>query len=94
MDNSAIRHDGAGNRFTTSEDGHEGFVEYERDGDVLAITHTVVPPEIGGRGIAGKLVEAALRYARSEGLKVLPRCSYAENYMRKHPEHADLLATG
>ena len=92
MGSSDIRHDGARNRFTTSEDGHEGFVEYERAGNVLAITHTVVPPEIGGRGIAGRLVEAALQYARSEGLKVIPRCSYAESYMGKHPEHADLRA--
>src|SRR3546814_11823369 len=66
------------------------FVEYTREGDILAINHTEVPPEMGGRGIAGKLVEAALRYARDEGLKVLPRCSYADAYMRRHPEYEEL----
>ncbi len=89
---TAIRHEGDRHRFMVNEQGSEAFVEYARDGDVLVITHTVVPPEIGGRGIAGKLVEAALQYARGEGLKVRPDCSYAEAYMRRHPEHADLLA--
>ncbi|HEY9540169.1 MAG TPA: GNAT family N-acetyltransferase, partial [Luteimonas sp.] len=70
------------------------FVEYTREGDILAINHTEVPPEMGGRGIAGKLVEAALRYARDEGLKVLPRCSYADAYMRRHPEYEELRVQG
>ena len=94
MDGSEIRHDRDDGRFVVSENGHDAFVEYEREGDVLAINHTEVPPEMGGRGIAGKLVEAALRYAREEGLKVLPRCSYADAYMRRHAEHADLRAPG
>lgn len=93
MDDSAISHDRDRGRFAVSEDGREAFVEYTREGSILAINHTEVPPEMGGRGIAGKLVEAALQYARDEGLKVLPRCSYAEAYMRRHSEHADLLAS-
>ncbi|WP_417473945.1 GNAT family N-acetyltransferase [Luteimonas mephitis] len=92
VESEKIRHDSEGRRFTTSQEGHEAFVEYEREGDVLVITHTIVPPEIGGRGIAGKLVEAALQHARTEGLKVRPDCSYAAAYMRRHPDYADLLA--
>ena len=87
-----IRHDAAASRFTTTVDGYDAFVEYvERDG-VMTITHTIVPPEIGGRGIAAQLVHAALEYARAAGLKVVPRCSYAAGYFDKHPEDADLLA--
>lgn len=92
MDTDAIRHDGDRNRFTVSGEGSEAFVEYALEGEVLVIVHTVVPAEMGGRGIAGRLVEAALKHARDGGLKVRPDCSYAEAYMRKHPEHADLLA--
>jgi predicted GNAT family acetyltransferase len=92
VESDGITHDSHGRRFTTSREGHEAFVEYEREGDVLVITHTIVPPEIGGRGIAGKLVEAALQHARTEGLKVRPDCSYAAAYMRRHPDYADLLA--
>lgn len=92
METPRIGHDQAGHRFSTTVDDHEGFLEYELDAGVLAINHTVVPPEIGGRGIAGALVEAALAHARAMGLKVAPRCEYAAAYMRRHQEHADLLS--
>ena len=87
-----IRHQPGIQRFLTEVDGHVGYVEYERFGDVMTITHTIVPPAIGGRGIAAALVQAAVEFARAEGLKVDPRCSYAEAWMRRHPEYADLRA--
>lgn len=94
QNSSEIRHDEAAHRFTTEIDGVEGYVEYEPGEGVLVITHTVVPASIGGRGIAGRLVEAALQHSRTANLKVVPRCSYAAAYLDKHPEHADLKATG
>lgn len=87
-----IRHDVPEQRFVVTLDGHAGYVEYERDGKLFTITHTIVPPEIGGRGIAGKLVAAALDHARSEDLKVVPRCPYAAAWIDRHPQYADLLA--
>ena len=87
-----IAHDPASQRFTTEADGHTGYLEYESAGDVLVITHTIVPPAIGGRGIAGDLVRAALEHAKAEGLKADPRCSYADGWMRKHPEYDALRA--
>jgi len=87
---SAITHDMVGHKFTTIVDGHEGYVDYERGDGRIVITHTVVPSEIGGRGIAGELVKAALDFARIEGLKVVPECSYAAGYLQKNPEYAGL----
>jgi len=37
-------------------------------------------------------VQALLDHAQAHGLKVLPLCSYARAYMRRHPETAALLA--
>ena len=54
------------------------------------VSHAIVPPAIGGRGIAAALVQAAVEYARAEGLKVDPRCSYADAWMRRHPQHDNL----
>ena len=85
-----IQHDGARHRFTTTVDGHEAYVEYERQGDVMTITHTIVPSAIGGRGIGGDLVRHAMDHARADGLRVEPACSYADAWLRKHPDHADL----
>lgn len=67
-----------------------GTAEYvERDGTVV-FTHTEVPPQFGGRGIAGQLVRASLDDARERGLKVVPECAYYANWIVKHPEYADL----
>lgn len=62
----------------------------ERDG-ARAAEHTLVPTEIGGRGVAGKLVEALVADARKQGFKVRPVCSYVVKAFEKHPEWGDLL---
>lgn len=63
----------------------------ERDGIRIA-DHTLVPPEIGGRGVAALLVEALVADARAQGFKIEPLCSYVEVAFRRHPEWADLRA--
>ena len=64
---------------------------YRRQGDALLLTHTEVPPAYEGQGLAARLVEATLAWARAEGLRVRPLCSYVAAYMRRHPETKDLL---
>lgn len=91
-DSSAVTHDLEGQRFTTRREGHQGLVEYRRQDDTLRITHTLVPEAIGGRGVAGELVQAAMDFARAEGLKVVPQCSYAADWLERHPAYADLRA--
>jgi len=86
-----IHHDSASHRFTTQMDGHEAELIYRRQGVRLIIDHTGVPEAVGGRGIAGELVKAALDYARAEGLRVVPACSYSAAYVQRHPEYADLV---
>lgn len=85
-----IQHDPASSRFTTHLDGHEAYLEYSQIGETLTITHTIVPSAIGGRGIAGQLVKQAMEHAKAAGLKVDPACSYAETWMQRHSEYADL----
>ncbi|WP_024890533.1 GNAT family N-acetyltransferase [Luteimonas huabeiensis] len=87
-----IEHDPRRGLFETVVEGVRAHLEYGREDGRLAILHTVVPEAVGGRGIAGALTEAALDYARAEGLKVEPRCAYAQAWFRRHPEAADLLA--
>ena len=66
--------------------------EYELDGDRMIFTHTVVPPELRGRGIAEKLVRAALAEARTAKRKVVPTCSYVAKFIERHKEYQDLVA--
>lgn len=69
-----------------------GKLTYRREGNVLAADHTIVPPEIGGRGIAGKLVDALIADARANGWKIRPECSYVVAAFQRHPDWADLKA--
>lgn len=65
-------------------EGGEAFLTYERANGAVDFTHTVVPPELGGRGIAGRLATAAVGWARGEGLQVEARCSYVRSWLEKH----------
>ena len=91
MSEVTVRHERDRNRFAATVDGHECELDYRIDGQVLTIQHTGVPEAVGGRGIAGQLTRATLDFARSQGFKVYPACSYAAVYFRRHPELADLL---
>lgn len=74
-----------------TENGKEAFVQYvDVDANTINYTHTYVPPELRGRGLAARLVEAALMQARSEGKKVIASCSYVKSYLESHPEFQDL----
>lgn len=67
-----------------------GRLTYVRRGDVLVADHTLVPKEIGGRGIAAELVKALVADARTNGWKIHPQCSYVVAMFERHPEWADL----
>jgi len=79
-------------RFQWTEDGALSVLDYELSGNVMTITHTGVPPAVGGRGIAADLTRHALDTARSRGWKVRPLCSYAAVYIKRHPQYQDLVA--
>lgn len=79
-------------RFEISVDGRlAGFAEYERRPGRMVLTHTEVDDAYTGRGLAGRLARHALDAARAEGVRVNPQCSYIADYIRKHPEYADLV---
>ncbi len=63
---------------------------FTRSDAFWVIEHTETDPLYAGQGIAGKLVKAVLDAAREQGMKIRPLCSYADAYMTKHTEYADL----
>jgi len=79
-------------RFELEANGHIAFSTYKREGGVVTILHTEVPPELGGRGIGTALAKGLLALIRAEGLKVQPLCPFVKAYIGKHPEYADLVA--
>ena len=77
-----------GHRFLLEVDGHEAELVYRLDGDRLTLVHTGVPDELGGQGLGGVLVRAALDRAEAEGLTVVPQCPFARSWLDKHPDEA------
>jgi len=87
----SIHHDRSNKSFALTLAGKTAIAEYELEGDLMIFTHTFVPNELRGQGVAAKLVKEALAFARTEKKKVIPQCSYVEVYLKRHPEFADLL---
>ncbi|WP_133366038.1 GNAT family N-acetyltransferase [Qipengyuania sediminis] len=92
-----ITHEGGGSagRYLARVEGsiETGHLDWETAGKgVRAATHTIVPPAIGGRGVAAELVKALIADAREQGFRIAPACSYVEAAFRRHPEWAELRA--
>lgn len=69
-----------------------GLLTWVERGGVHFADHTLVPPEISGRGVAARLVEALVADARENGFKVEPLCSYVAAAFDRHPEWDDIKA--
>lgn len=89
---SEAQHNPSQQRYEATVGGHLSVCEYEWAGGAMIFTHTVVPPELRGQGIAEKLVRAALADARAAGHRVVPRCTYVAKFIERHQEFQDLLA--
>lgn len=85
--NCEITHRPERKRFETELDGVTAYVEYRLTDGALDIVHTIVPPAIGGRGVAAALVKRAYDYARENRMKPLATCSYAVVWLQRHPEY-------
>jgi len=91
LDALKITHNKAENRFEVWIDGNLSKLDYIQDGKNFVITHVGVHPDQRGQGVAGRIVEVSLTYAKENALRVIPMCSYAAAYMRRHPEYANLM---
>jgi uncharacterized protein len=79
-------------RFELVEAGETAFADYIRQGGKLVIPHVEAPMALRGTGASGRLMEGVAAHAQAEGVKIVPICSYAAAWLRRHPEHADLVA--
>jgi predicted GNAT family acetyltransferase len=79
-------------RFELDIDGKVAFATYRREGGVLYIPHVESPPSLRGTGAAGRLMQGVTELARAQNLRIVPICSYAAAWMRRHRDSQDLLA--
>lgn len=80
-------------RFEVSSDGAvAGFAQFVDHDGRRVFFHTEIGEEFGGQGLAGTVVEAAVRATRDEGLTVVPVCSYVTKWLTKHTDHGATVA--
>lgn len=93
---SPIRHNTDLNRFETTINlegtDYTAYISYRLNDEQIIYDHTIVPKQLGGRGIGSILVKHALDYADAEDKKVVPECWFVEKYIDKHPAYQHLLA--
>jgi predicted GNAT family acetyltransferase len=83
-----IVHDQDNHAFKAFDDNdvNMGNIAYSPHGDTLSATHTWTDSRFRGQGVAGKLLDALVEYARENGLKIIPVCSYVVAAFEKNPE--------
>ena len=86
-----ITHDEKGERFVAKVNGEEAFTAYYEEGDTLNFHHTYVPEKLRNKGVAGKIVAAALNHVRQHNLKVIASCAFVEHFIENNPEYQDLV---
>ena len=89
---SPVRDNPERRRYETEIDGKTAMIVYRLHGDTITFTHTEVPPEFEGHGIAARMARFALDDARARSLHVVPLCPYVAAYIRRHQEYQDLVA--
>ena len=85
-----IVHNPIENRFETWIEQRLSKLDYLLDGNTIVMTHVGVHPDDRGHGVAGKLTQFALDYARGKSLRVIPMCSYVASYIRRNPGYTEL----
>jgi hypothetical protein len=66
--------------------------DYAVQGESRVILHVEADPELRGSGAADRFMRALAEHARTEGLKLAPRCGYAVAWHRRHRDYDDVLA--
>ena len=67
-----------------------GHLIYEFQDKVIYVNSIYVDPEYRNRFLGKKLLDQCVTYARDEGFKIFPRCSYAARVFEKTDKYDDV----
>jgi predicted GNAT family acetyltransferase len=87
----SVIHNPSKNRFEYQTADALAVCDYKVVGDVWYFHHTLVPDSMRGQGVAARLVETALKYVDEHHGRVVPKCSYVADYIKKKPDFAHLV---
>lgn len=68
------------------------MMTYSLHNGKMVIEHTLVDESLRGKDIGVKLVNAAVKFGRDKGMKIISKCSYAKKVLERGEEYKDVLA--
>lgn len=90
-----VIHDGDKHRYELAIDGSDdmalAFYQTDENGHRV-LTHTEVPYEFSGIGLASRLARFVFDDARASGVKLILKCPFMAGWYARHPEYADVVA--
>jgi uncharacterized protein len=89
---SDVVHNHEASRFEIVVGGDTAVLDYALTDGRIVFVHTGVPPALEGRGLGSELARAGLEFARSQALRVEPRCPFIRSYIGRHPEYQPLVS--
>jgi len=87
-----LKHNAEACKYEYHIDGHVAYITYDDQNGNMHLTHTIVPEELAGKGLARILLEAVLEEIKKDNKKAVAKCSYIVKYQEKHPEASDIFA--
>jgi uncharacterized protein len=78
---ATVCHQKEQHRFVIALEGKLAVLEYRLDGGQIDFQRTYVPTELRGHGLAQRLVEQGLNWAREQGLGIHASCWYVQKYL-------------
>jgi hypothetical protein len=88
IDSPQVTHDPDHDRFEYRAGASVAELVYRLRGERMVLLHTGVPHTMEKHGIGGELVRAAVGYAASQGLTVVPACPFARDWLERNPDVA------
>jgi uncharacterized protein len=83
---------GKGSFFVAEKDNTLAEMTYTLpSADKMIVDHTEVSDVLRGKNVGYQLVHAAVEYARTKNMFILPLCPFANAVFKKKPEYADVL---
>ncbi|QHJ69282.1 MULTISPECIES: GNAT family N-acetyltransferase [Planococcaceae] len=67
-----------------------GEITWTQMADVMVVEHTFVNENMRNQGLAKKLVDRAVEYARENEYKIEPVCSYVATVFDRYDEYEDV----
>ena len=86
MSDVAVTDNQGDSRLEIRADGELAELVYRTRAGRLILVHTEVPEALGGRGLGGELVRAAIGKAVADGMTIVPLCPFARSWLERHPD--------